>query len=142
MPRRPAAGGPDDQTTPLYVRLPRQEAELLDRAAFDGRMSKRELVTSALRRYLGAGDGSAGEVATPTAGDAARAASGDLAVGRHAFHPGDLPEVLTLEEAAGLLRVPEDAVVEMAEAGELPARRMGGEWRLSRTALLAWLGSA
>ena len=31
---------------------------------------------------------------------------------------------------------------ELAEAGELPGRRIGGEWRFLRQALLAWLGGA
>jgi excisionase family DNA binding protein len=37
-------------------------------------------------------------------------------------------------------QVEETAVAELAEAGELPGRRLGGEWRFSREAVLAWLG--
>jgi excisionase family DNA binding protein len=48
-------------------------------------------------------------------------------------------EVLTLEEAAAFLRVEAIAVEESARRGELPGRRLGGEWRFSRDALLAWL---
>jgi len=48
-------------------------------------------------------------------------------------------EVLTLEEAAGLLKLPLDVVRARAEQGDLPARRFGGEWRLSKLAVLAWL---
>jgi excisionase family DNA binding protein len=48
-------------------------------------------------------------------------------------------EVLTLEEAAELLRVSVDDVRALVESGELPGRRIGATWRLTRTALLAWL---
>ena len=47
--------------------------------------------------------------------------------------------MLTLEEAAGLLRLPVDAVRARALAGELPGRAFGDEWRISRAALLGWL---
>jgi excisionase family DNA binding protein len=50
-------------------------------------------------------------------------------------------EVLTLEEAAELLRVSADDVRALAESGELPARRIGETWRLTRTAVLGWLGA-
>jgi hypothetical protein len=48
-------------------------------------------------------------------------------------------EVLTLEEAAILLRLPIEAVRTRAVAGDLPGRAFGDEWRFSRVALLAWL---
>ncbi|OHV33661.1 excisionase [Pseudofrankia sp. EUN1h] len=50
-------------------------------------------------------------------------------------------EVLTLEEAAELLRVSVDDVRALVESGDLPARRIGEAWRLTRTAVLAWLGT-
>jgi excisionase family DNA binding protein len=64
-------------------------------------------------------------------------------VGRHNLRPAapapHEPEVLTLEEAAGLLRLGEAAARAAAEAGEIPARRIGGRWRFSRRRLLEWL---
>jgi excisionase family DNA binding protein len=48
-------------------------------------------------------------------------------------------EVLTLEEAAALLRLPIEAVRARAIAGHLPGRAFGDEWRFSRAALMAWL---
>jgi excisionase family DNA binding protein len=51
-------------------------------------------------------------------------------------------EVLTLEEAAELLRVTPAALRLDAEAGHVPGREVGGEWRFSRAALLAWLAGA
>lgn len=50
-------------------------------------------------------------------------------------------EVLTLEEAATLLRSPRDAIESLATSGDLPGRQIAGEWRFSRRALLAWLGA-
>ncbi|ONH29163.1 helix-turn-helix domain-containing protein [Pseudofrankia asymbiotica] len=50
-------------------------------------------------------------------------------------------EVLTLEEAAELLRVSVDDVRALVESGDLPARRIGETWRLTRTAVLTWLGT-
>jgi excisionase family DNA binding protein len=49
------------------------------------------------------------------------------------------PEVMSLEEAAALLRVPPEAVKELAETQRIPARRVGEAWRFSRPALLEWL---
>lgn len=48
-------------------------------------------------------------------------------------------EVLTLDEAAELLRVDPDVARKLAESAQLPARRVGDQWRFSRTALLDWL---
>jgi len=48
-------------------------------------------------------------------------------------------EVLDAREAAALLGVAEDVVVEEAASGNLPGRRIGGEWRFSHAQLLAWL---
>ena len=63
-----------------------------------------------------------------------------IGVGRIEFaETADDHEVMTLEEAAALLRLPLDAVRARAAAGELPGRAFGKEWRFSRTALLEWL---
>ena len=98
---------------PLYVRLPEREADALDKAAADAGLSKRQLVTAMVQKQLG--------------------------VGRIELRPADV-EVLTLEQAALLLQTSDEAVAELAESGELPARKVGGEWRFSRTAILVWLG--
>ena len=116
---------PDD-TNALFVRLPRREADLLDRVAFEGRISKRELVTSMVQRYLD---------------DADKAAAPELVLGRHHFRAADAPEVLTLEQAAALLQVDAAEIAALAEAGELPGRRIGGDWRFPRAALLEWLAA-
>jgi excisionase family DNA binding protein len=110
-------------TTPLFVRLPRREADLLDRVAFEGRISKRELVTSLVQRYL----------------DEDKPKTPELTLGRHHFRPAEVPDVLTIEQAAALLQVDAAEVAALAEAGELPGRRIGGDWRFPRAALLEWL---
>jgi excisionase family DNA binding protein len=53
-------------------------------------------------------------------------------------------EVLTLDEAASLLRIDSELLRVEAEAQRVPGRRIGTEWRFARTALLEWLagGSA
>ena len=55
------------------------------------------------------------------------------------LRPDDTEQVLTLEEAAAMLRVPAETVRARALAGELPGRAFGEEWRFSRAALLGWL---
>ena len=119
------------ETNALYVRLPRREAELLDRAAADARLSKRALVTILVQRHLG-------DEPDPAP---LRVVGGEPGLGRHDFRPAGPEEVLTLERAAALLQVPEDALAELAEKGEVPGRRIAGEWRFSRAALLDWLAA-
>ena len=49
------------------------------------------------------------------------------------------PEVLTEDEAAALLRVERDALLDLALSGQVPGRMVGDGWRFSRAALLGWL---
>lgn len=48
-------------------------------------------------------------------------------------------EVMTIDEAAALLRVPATELERLATRGEAPGRLIAGEWRFSRDALLAWI---
>jgi excisionase family DNA binding protein len=50
-----------------------------------------------------------------------------------------LPEVLTLGEAAQLLRIAPGELEQLARKNEVPARAIGTEWRFNREALLAWI---
>jgi excisionase family DNA binding protein len=52
---------------------------------------------------------------------------------------GAWPDILTLEEAAEFLRVPASALQIEVANGRVPGRVISGEWRFSRSALLAWL---
>lgn len=50
-------------------------------------------------------------------------------------------EILLVPEVARLLRISKATTYRMAERGELPGcRKVSGQWRISRTALLAGLG--
>ena len=109
--------------SPLFVRLPTDQAAALDRLADVTGRHKQHLVSELLadRLMSGAGPVSVGRVEvtnTPTA---------------------FTDEVLTLEEAAALLKLPADTVRSRAEEGDLPGRRFGKEWRFARIAGLAGL---
>ena len=109
--------------TPLFVRLPTDQAAALDRLADVTGRHKQHLISELLADRLtpSAGPVSLGRVEvtqTPTA---------------------IVEEVLTLEEAAALLKLPADTVRTRAEEGDLPGRRFGTEWRFARVAVLAWL---
>ena len=108
------------------MRLPRAEAERLDRAAARLRTSKGRIVADLLARHL----------EPPSGIDALKGAP----VGRYEFTPVHELEVLTLEQLATLLELDVDAVRALAEQGDLPGRKLGEQWRFSRAAILAWLG--
>jgi excisionase family DNA binding protein len=127
------ADGPGD-TAAVFVRIPRAEADKLDRAAYELRRPKQAIVAALVARYL--------DPTRPEALEALELAPGRLTVGRHSFRADERAEVLTLAEAAALLQSPEAAVRELAERGDLPARRIGGEWRFLRRAVLDWLAGA
>src|SRR5205823_7842276 len=119
--------------TALFVRIPAAEAEKLHRAADVLRTPKRELITKLVARFDPHDPAWTEELAGPP-----MPAEAEWAVGRHSFRPAET-EVLTPAQLAELLQVEEETVVELAEQGELPARRVGKEWRFSRSAVLAWL---
>jgi excisionase family DNA binding protein len=109
--------------TPLFVRLPKDQAAALDRLADVTGRHKQHLVSELLADRLTSG-------------------AGPVSVGRvevtHTANPLT-DDVLTLEEAAALLKLPADTVRSRAEEGDLPGRRFGKEWRFARIAVLAWL---
>jgi excisionase family DNA binding protein len=51
--------------------------------------------------------------------------------------PGE--DILTLSEAASLLRVEDTALAELASQGAVPGQKIGAEWRFLKAALLQWL---
>lgn len=51
----------------------------------------------------------------------------------------DEQEILNSRQAALFLHVSPETVIREARAGRMPGRRVGKEWRFSRTALLHWL---
>ena len=54
---------------------------------------------------------------------------------------GERPEFLTVTEAAALLQVADQTVRNELAAQRLPGKKIGKEWRLSRTALIAYLST-
>jgi excisionase family DNA binding protein len=48
---------------------------------------------------------------------------------------------MSLAELAKWLEVDEGTVRSLAEAGEVPGRKLGDEWRFARTAVLDWLAA-
>lgn len=113
---------------PLFVRLPVAEARKLDEASRRLDTPKSRLITNLVRHLDLAAE-------PPVGIDALKGAP----VGRHSFVPAQELEVLTLEQLAELLSLDGDAVRGLAEAGELPGRKLGEQWRFSRAAILAWL---
>jgi excisionase family DNA binding protein len=105
-------------TSPLFVRIPRAQAESLDRAAFELKRPKQELVAEALRAL---------ESPRPAVGFAKPAPAQD--------------EILTTAQLAGLLHVDEAAVRTLARRGDIPGRKIGKDWRFLRTAVLEWLAA-
>ena len=110
----------------LFVRLPADAAERLDRAAEALGMRKKDLVAGLVTRYVDP--------------DSPRA-MGALRLGSYSFQSYEPAEVLDAAQAAELLQVDEPTIVELAEAGKLPGRKLGKTWRFSRAALVAWLST-
>jgi excisionase family DNA binding protein len=106
---------PEDRV-PLFVRLPRDQAVALDRLADSTGRRKQHVVSELLADQLAVGHI---ELAEDARGE----------------------DVLTLDEAAALLRLPVEAIQARAAAGDLPGRAFGEEWRFSRPALLSWLAA-
>lgn len=50
-----------------------------------------------------------------------------------------MPEVLTLEQVAEYLQLPVNVVVSHVRRGEIPATKIGREWRVRKTRLDRWL---
>jgi hypothetical protein len=120
----------------LFVRIPRSAAERLDRAAFELGASKQDLVTGLVSRYVDPGDlDGLRRITVETRDDT-------LTVGHAEVRAGPVLEVLTLAGLAELLQVPEADAAALAEAGDVPGRRVAGEWRFAREAVLRWLARA
>lgn len=112
MPKKPVP------ESALFVRLPANAADRLHRAAEEMGMRKKDLVAGLVTRYLG---------------------SAGPAQGSYSFQAYDPPEVMNAEQAGQFLQIEKDVVIELAEAGKLPGRKLGAAWRFSRAALVAWL---
>lgn len=138
MPRK----SPPD--TALYVRLPATAGDKLDRASEALGIPKKDLVAGLVDRYVDP-DSHRG-LSALGAISANRKVTIDLpeaapAMGSYSFQPYDAPEVMNAEQTARLLQIEEALVLQLAEAGDLPGRKLGTVWRFSRAALVAWLST-
>jgi excisionase family DNA binding protein len=129
-----------DDTAALFVRLPLEEAERLDRFAFERRIPKRDVVRTLLAEHLDEADVMWRQPLPPPLPPMPMPPGAEVVVGRAEFTPADAQEVLTVEQAAELLQVEPADVAALAEAGELPGRKIGDSWRFLRSAVLTWLG--
>ncbi len=50
-------------------------------------------------------------------------------------------EIMTIDEAAAFLGVSVKTFNKVLHSQSIPARKIGREWKFSRTALIAWIGS-
>lgn len=109
--------------TPLYVKLPQNAVDKLDRAAEELGLPKKDIVAGLLTKYLD-------PLSSPTA-----------TTGAYSFRAYDPPEIMNAEQAGQFLQIEEKNIIELAEAGKLPGKKLGPVWRFSREAILAWLAS-
>ena len=61
--------------------------------------------------------------------------------GSYSFQPYDPARGHERRAGRQFLQIEEAVVIELAAAGKLPGRRLGGDWRFSRAALVAWLST-
>jgi excisionase family DNA binding protein len=140
----------------LFVRLPVETAQRLDRAAVALGVRKKHLVAGLLGRYVDPDSASSLKALTSLtlagadvrggrpSDEPSRAADRPVR-GVYSFQPyeaspeGPTLEVLNVEQAAHLLQIEAALVVELAESGKLPGRKLGTAWRFSRAALVEWL---
>jgi excisionase family DNA binding protein len=116
-----------DETAAIFARIPRAEAEKLDRLSFELKRPKQEILAGLVARY----------------GEGEREASGPAtepwSLGRIALPDIETPEVLTLEQLAQFLQVSVEEARALAESGDVRGRRIGEHWRFSRKGVLDWL---
>jgi excisionase family DNA binding protein len=138
----------EQQRNALFVRLTPEQARRLERAAETVPARKKDLIGGLLERFVHPDTPAGLQALRELAGvdETRRKVAIDLGgdgpvVGHASFRPAPEPEVLDAAGAAALLLVDEAAMVELAERGEIPARRIGDTWRFSRRALLDWLAA-
>lgn len=126
----------------LYVRLPAAAATKLDRAAEVLGVHKKDLIAGLVAKYVDP-DTKRGRAALGSMSQPRRISvdvgDGRPALGTYSFQAYDPPEVMNVAQLAELLQLEAKTVLELAEAGKLPGRKLGSEWRFSRAAVVAWL---
>jgi len=137
---------PPVRTAALFVRVPAEHAQRLDRAATALSAHKKDLVAGLIDRYVQPDSRAALEALGELAAASARPRrvtidleDAALPLGHHAFRPHPHEEVLTAAQAAELFAVDEQTITDLAEDGSVPARKIAGQWRFAKQALLDWL---
>lgn len=130
--------------TALYVRLPTTAVDKLDRAAEVLGVHKKDLVAGLVSRYVDP-DSSRGLSALGNLSQPRRVTfemgEPSATTGTYSFQAYDPPEVMNAEQAGQFLQIDQAAVIELAEAGKLPGKKLGSAWRFSRAALVSWLST-
>jgi excisionase family DNA binding protein len=125
----------------LFVRLPAKAVDKLDRAAEALGLRKKDIVAGLVTRYVDPdsrrGLSELGALSVHRV--SVDSDDGGPQRGAYSFHPYDPPEVLSAEQAAQFLQIEEAVVIQMAESGQLPGRKLGEAWRFARAALVTWL---
>jgi len=124
-----------------FVRFATNAVEKLRRAADVLGVRKKDLVAGLVSKYV---DPDSRQGLSALGALSTRKVTVDLGetgptLGSYSFQAYDLPEVMNAEQAGQFLQIDEALVIEMAEAGKLPGRKLGTAWRFSRAALVAWL---
>jgi hypothetical protein len=128
--------------TPLYVRLPTEASDKLERAAAALGVRKKDLVANLVSTYVDPdskqGLSALGTLATRKVLDTNQ--TGPM-LGAYSFqsYSQDFPDVMNAHQAGQFLQIEEKLVIQLAEKGELPGKKLGPVWRFSREALVAWL---
>jgi excisionase family DNA binding protein len=127
----------------LFVRLPATAVDKLDRAAEALGVRKKDLVAGLVSRYVDPDSRRGLHELSAVANRKITVETDDSStkMGSYSFQAYDPPEVMNAAQAAEFLQVDDAVVVEMAEGGKLPGRQLGGAWRFSRAALVAWLST-
>ena len=127
----------------LFVRLPADAVDKLDRAAEVLGMRKKDLVAGLVSKYVDPDSrrGLSALGALSSHKISLEVGEPGPTLGSYSFQPYDPPEVMNAEQAGQFLQIDEAIVIEMADAGKLPGRKLGPAWRFSRAALVAWLAT-
>jgi len=127
----------------LYVRLPAAAVDKLDRASETLGISKKDLIAGLVAKYVDPDSRSGLQLLGGLRFTVDDSKPGPT-MGRYSFQSYEVsepPEVMNVVQTGELLQLEAHIVLELAEAGTLPGRKLGPEWRFSRSAVLAWLAA-
>jgi hypothetical protein len=127
--------------TALYVRLPNAASQKLDRASEALGVAKKDLVAGLVSQYVDPDSAPSMSALGALSVRVPTKLSSTMQAGTYSFQAYDTPEVMSAAQAGVFLQIEEHNVIELADAGQLPGRKLGPVWRFAREALLAWLST-